>query len=89
MEETGCGTGAVAPAARNSRKLLRFLRGAAAEKLDALNKNLFFQGGELLANGWAGWLAGLAGTLGGNIILSLRKYVQWRTKKRVPKIQWR
>ena len=68
MEETGCGTGAVAPAARNSRKLLRFLRGAAAEKLDALNKNLFFQGGELLANGWlaglgwAGWLgwAGLA-----------------------------
>ena len=76
MEETGCGTGAVAPAARNSRKLLRFLRGAAAEKLDALNKNLFFQGGELLANGWlAGWagLAGLAGTVGGNIILSLRK----------------
>ena len=72
MEETGCGTGAVAPAARNSRKLLRFLRGAAAEKLDALNKNLFFQGGELLANGWAGWLAGLAGTVGGNIILSLR-----------------
>ena len=65
MEETGCGTGAVAPAARNSRKLLRFLRGAAAEKLDALNKNLFFQGGELLANGWlaglgwAGWLGWL------------------------------
>ena len=75
MEKTGCGTGTVAPAARNSRKLLRFLRGAAAEKLDALNKNLFFQGGELLANGWAGWLgwlAGLAGTVGGNIILSLR-----------------
>ena len=72
MDKTGCGRGAVAPAARNSRKLLRFLRGAAAEKLDALNKNLFFQGGELLANGWAGWLAGLAGTVGGNIILSLR-----------------
>ena len=26
MEETGCGTGAVAPAARNSRKRLRFFR---------------------------------------------------------------
>ena len=64
MEETGCGTGAVAPAARNSRKLLRFLRGAAAEKLDALNKNLFFQGGELRANGWLAGLAGLAGWAG-------------------------
>ena len=73
MEETGCGTGAVAPAARSSRKLLRFLRGgAAAETLAALTKNLFFQGGELLANGWAGWL-GWAGTLGSNSILSLRK----------------
>ena len=29
MEETGCGTGAVAPAARNSRKLLRFCAAAA------------------------------------------------------------
>ena len=96
MEETGCGTGAVAPAARNSRKLLRFLRGAAAEKLDALNKNLFFQGEACVSPGeiqWplpktyffkgvnylrmAGWLAGLAGTVGGNIILSLRILVHF------------
>ena len=39
--------------------------GGAAEKLDALTKNLFFQGGELLANGWAGWLAGWAGWYSG------------------------
>ena len=55
MEETGCGTGAVAPAARKSRKLLRFLRGAAAEKLDALTKNLFFQGEACVSPGEIQW----------------------------------